>query len=330
MKKLKEIFSDGFDSIIENPNILLYFMFVLSGINFVIGIINSVKEMLPIKDYFKNTYNLDNFFGIFSSNVYNKVFVILLIASIIIYLLLMLCNYFINEMDKKTNIFLIITLLFIIFDVFLVSMGYLSESNRIAKAITDFFVPPSLDYNTGVWVILFYLAIPVICILVFLGIMSEKCYESFLAIFIIYILINTLGIPLIIIIIDFIISIIVNIKAIVIGIGQMALGIFVLFILFIGFSGGSSSSYTPTTSYASNDNNSKNSKPEIKKEEPQVKEFKGDVKFVKRYSNNYFSDQIYSITFFGENRVCSASDFDQKKVIIKKDGVEVKFIPRDK
>ena len=107
MKKLKEIFSDGFDSIIENPNILLYFMFVLSGINFVIGIINSVKEMLPIKDYFKNTYNLDNFFGIFSSNVYNKVFVILLIASIIIYLLLMLCNYFINEMDKKTNIFLI-------------------------------------------------------------------------------------------------------------------------------------------------------------------------------------------------------------------------------
>jgi len=330
MKKVKEIFSDGFNNIIENPNILLYFMFVLSGINFVIGIINSVKEMLSIKEYFKSTYNLDNFYSIFSSNIFNKLFAILFIASIIIYLLLMLCNYFINEMDKKTNIFLMITLLLIIFDIFIISMGYLSENNSIAKTIIDFFVPPSLDYNTGVWVILFYLAIPVICILVFLGIMSEKCFESFLAIFIIYILINTLGIPLIIIIIDFIISIIVNIKAIVIGIGQMALGVFVLFILFIGFSGGSSSSYTPTTSYASNDNNSKNSKLEIKKEEPQVKEFKGDVKFVKRYSNNYFSDQIYSITFFGENRVCSASDFDQKKVIIKKDGVEVKFIPRDK
>ena len=101
--------------------------------------------------------------------------------------------------------------------------------------------------------------------------------------------------------------------------------VIILFLVFAHISEGGSSGYSGgyTSSVKSKEEPTKNNSPEIK-------EFKGDVKFVRRYSYNYSSEQIYSITFFGENRVCSANEYDNKTIIIKLNGKEVSFIPKEK
>ena len=328
MKKLIENVKDKIYNLIENvKDIILYlinikenicavcvWLYIFSVINFITGTILTFTKIKSIKEF-----NFDNFYNLYNNAIFNKIFIVLLLILSVTYISLILYKYFTsNKKSKLINVFIIITVIFILFALLCIWIMVNYNDVRLAEKIGKIIIPNSIDSNIRPLLFLIYLGLPIIFITILLGIMSEKFYEPYLKSLIICLLVNTLGVSILALAIGIVFQIIANIN-IIIGF----IGICILLYLFsIFFTAGlSSPSYIQVE---------KNQKKETKKDEPITKEFKGDIKFVKRYSINYSSDQIYSITYFGENHVCSAYEFDNKKVIIKKDGKIVDFIPRCK
>nr|MBP3259259.1 hypothetical protein [Bacilli bacterium] len=321
MKKIKDFLKDFISGIIDSPYILNFATYAVGVIDIIIATIITFLSIRPIKANF----DFSDFMVKLATNVYNKVFIIIFIILMLLYIIFVLIKYFKGKKSIGINILLIITLLFAIFAGVSIWVSIYYDDIDLATKIGNIIMPENLDSGIKALIFIGYLSLPIILFMVFLGILSKKFDDSYLGNFIICLLVNTIGIGLIILVITIIAAIIINIKAILItiGIGALALvGSYIGFGVLLGGTGGGRS-YTPSPK-------KEVSKTEIKTSGPEVKEFSGDVSFVREYSINYSSDQIYADTYFGHNRVCSAKEFDDGKVIIKKNGQVVKTILRKK
>lgn len=86
------------------------------------------------------------------------------------------------------------------------------------------------------------------------------------------------------------------------------------------------SSYGGT--YTSKPTNNVNSYNRANKNEPEVKEFKSDVKFYRSVGITGYK-YIKQVNFWGNSEVCSQNDFDSGKVIIKQNGKQVTYVPEE-
>lgn len=184
IKKFSNIY-DAIENKIKNEHLILY---ILSFINLIVEFIMTIKEVGAVKQT-----NLDEYFKVFPTtfinNIFNIVFITLFVGIIILYILINIIKYFKSkEKSIIAYILLIATLVFFILDgLFLVADKLSSDSilYRILDALFSIFGRDNYVLSTIV-----YFSIPIICVLLFLRLFSEKKIISN----VICVLVNTVGV----------------------------------------------------------------------------------------------------------------------------------------